>query len=148
MMISSQASALVIDAGVGYALCAQDTVSTTLRVELALRVQSGVWLCAPSIWRFELTSILTKSVHFQQLSEDSARQVLQLSGELEIQLVQPDWELMMQAFDWTLRLKRAAAYDSFYLALARRLDCELWTLDRRLANASAVPWVRYVGNAQ
>jgi predicted nucleic acid-binding protein len=53
-----------------------------------------------------------------------------------------------QAFDWTLRLRRVAAYDSFYLALAQRLGCELWTFDRRLANAAAAPWVRYMGNVQ
>jgi predicted nucleic acid-binding protein len=45
------------------------------------------------------------------------------------------------AYDWTLRLKRAAACDSFYLALAETLHCELWTADQRLANAADVPWV-------
>jgi predicted nucleic acid-binding protein len=147
-MISSGRSALVIDAGVGYALCTQDATSTALRARVAASVESGLLLFAPGIWRFELTSILTKAVHFRQLSEYSARQVLQLSGELKVQMIQPDEELVAQAFDWTLRLKCAAAYDSFYLALARRLGCELWTVDRRLANAVAAPWVQYVGNAQ
>jgi hypothetical protein len=35
-----------------------------------------------------------------------------------------------------------AAYDSFYLGLAERLGCELWTADRRLRNAVDLPWVR------
>ncbi len=41
-----------------------------------------------------------------------------------------------------VRLNRAAAYDSFYLALAESLGCELWTADQRLHNAVDLPWVR------
>jgi predicted nucleic acid-binding protein len=145
--LSSNPAMLVIDAGVGYALCTQTGTFVTLRAEFATQVRQGTRLFAPTIWQFEVTSILTKSVHFRQLSELSARQALSLSGELSIQFIQPDQELVTQAFDWTLRLKRAAAYDSFYLALSRRLGCDLWTMDRRLANAVAEPWVRHVGNA-
>ena len=144
-MTFSTPNLFVIDAGVGYALCVQDGSLSALRSQLAARVERGDKLLAPSIWRFELTSILTKAVHFQQLSEHSAREALELSGELRVQLIHPDHELTVQAFEWTRRLKRAAAYDSFYLALADRLGCELWTVDRRLANAVAAPWVQYVG---
>lgn len=147
-MTSSNPSSFVIDSGVGYALCVQDGTSITLRSELEQLTGFNVRLFAPSIWRFELTSILTKAVHFQQMSEYSARQVLELIGELRVQLIQPDDELVMQAFEWTLQLKRAAVYDSFYLALARRLGCELWTTDRKLANAVSASWVRYVGKAK
>jgi predicted nucleic acid-binding protein len=147
-MTSSNPSSFVIDSGVGYALCVQDGTSITLRSELEQLTGFNVRLFAPRIWRFELTSILTKAVHFQQMSEYSARQVLELIGELRVQLIQPDDELVMQASEWTLQLKRAAAYDSFYLALARRLGCELWTMDRKLANAVSASWVRYVGKAK
>jgi predicted nucleic acid-binding protein len=40
-----------------------------------------------------------------------------------------------------MQLKRAAAYDSFYLALAETLRSELWTADKRLVNAAGVSWV-------
>jgi hypothetical protein len=43
------------------------------------------------------------------------------------------------------RLKRAAAYDSYYLALAESLNCDLWTTDSRLVNAVKLRWVRLVG---
>ena len=42
---------------------------------------------------------------------------------------------------------RAAAYDSFYLALAEGLDCELWTADERLHNAAGVAWVKLLEEA-
>jgi predicted nucleic acid-binding protein len=51
------------------------------------------------------------------------------------------------AFDWTRRLRRAAAYDSYYLALADLLKCDLWTADQHLVDAAAVPWVRLVGDS-
>src|SRR5688572_19829074 len=146
-MISSSPN-IVIDVGVGYALCVRDSSTTALRAELALLVEQGGWLFAPTLWRYEITLMLTKAVHFKQLSESSARDVLELSTEMRVQLIHPDRELVLQAFDWTRRLKRAVAYDSFYLALAQRLKCELWTLDKGLANAVAAPWVRYVGNTK
>ena len=34
------------------------------------------------------------------------------------------------------RLNQGAVYDSIYLALAERLDCELWTADRRFYRAA------------
>ena len=64
---------------------------------------------------------------------------------LGVRLVLPDASQNRQAFDWTLRLNRAAAYDSYYLALAEALECDLWTADRRLLNAVDLPWVRWVG---
>ena len=51
----------------------------------------------------------------------------------------------LSAFAWTRRLNRAAAYDSFYLALAEGLQCDLWTADRRLFNAVDLPWVHLAG---
>ena len=147
-MISSNAESLVIDAGVGYVLCVEDPASATLRANISASLRNGIRLFAPGMWRYELTSIFTKAVYFQQLSEPLARQGLQLASKLHIDLIQPDHELVMDAFDWTRRLRCAAAYDSFYLALARRLGCPLWTTDRHLANAVAEAWVRYVGNVQ
>ena len=47
-----------------------------------------------------------------------------------------------------MRLNRAAAYDSFYLALAETLGSELWTTDNHLYNAAAQPWVRLVSDEQ
>lgn len=139
---------LVIDAGVGYALSVADVGTTRLRTDIAAVVSQGVKLCAPVLWRYEVTSIFTKAIHFGQLSEISAQQALALSSELAITLFSPDDELVRQAYAWTLRLKRAAAYDSFYLALARRLDCTLWTTDRRPVNAVAEPWIRYAASPQ
>ena len=61
----------------------------------------------------------------------------------------PDAAQVQRAFDWTLRLRRVAAYDSVYLALAEKTSDGLWTADERLYNAtkSLVPWVHWAGDA-
>jgi predicted nucleic acid-binding protein len=41
-------------------------------------------------------------------------------------------------------LNRVAAYDSFYLALAERLDAPFWTADQRLSRAANQPWINVV----
>ena len=44
-------------------------------------------------------------------------------------------------------LGRPASYDSHYVAVAERLDCDLWTADERFWNAasSTFPWIRWIG---
>ncbi len=78
------------------------------------------------------------------MTESEGRRLLGLLHRLEIALIPPDASLSALAYEWTLRLGRAAAYDSFYLALAEASDAELWTTDQRLAAATALPWVRMV----
>ena len=62
--------------------------------------------------------------------------------EFDIRPVAPDSCQACRAYEWALQLKRAASYDSSYLALAESLGCELWTADARLQRAVGLPWVR------
>ena len=106
--------------------------------------QAGYTLCTPTLWACEITSALNKAVYFEQLTESEARRLLILAQNLGIQLIPPTNEQMLSAFDWTRRLQRATAYDSFYLALAQNLGCELWTADQRFVNNVNVDWVKLV----
>ena len=90
---------------------------------------------APVLWIYETTSAIAKAVHFDQLNENQGRQGLEQLDALGVKLFIPDIDQNRIAFDWTLRLKRASAYDSFYLALALALECDLWTADSKLFNA-------------
>ena len=51
------------------------------------------------------------------------------------------------AYNWTQRLNRAAANDSFCLTLSERLSAEFWTADQLLASAVRVPWIRVISEA-
>ena len=53
-----------------------------------------------------------------QITEAEGRQALAQLQSLGVQLFIPDAGQNLAAFDWALRLKRAAAYDSYYLVLA------------------------------
>lgn len=102
---------------------------------------------APALWQYEVTSALSKGVHFGEFSRAQAEEVLALAMELDVMSIAPDILQMQRAFEWTLRLRRAAAYDSFYLALAETTSDGLWTADERLYNATKAlaPWVHWAG---
>lgn len=102
----------------------------------------GYRLYAPTLWAYEVTSTFTKLAHFGHLSSSDSLAGLRLAYQLGIELVPPDTEQVEKAFAWTERLHRAAAYDSFYLALAETLNCDLWTVDKRLAQTAGQSWVK------
>jgi predicted nucleic acid-binding protein len=138
-------SYLTIDAGIAYRAIAPSPHQKLFLDQLSQWQQSGLRLCAPSLWAYEITSIFTKSGHFKQLGWDTSREAIRLAWRLDLELFPPNEELIERAFDWTRRLQRAAAYDSFYLALAEALGSEFWTVDKRLANAVGQPWVKVLG---
>jgi predicted nucleic acid-binding protein len=59
-----------------------------------------------------------------------------------------DVALLRRAYELATQFNRPTAYDSQYLAVAERLNCEFWTADQRLFNAAheQLPWVKWVGN--
>jgi predicted nucleic acid-binding protein len=139
-------SPVVIDATVALKLVLPDPLREQCRAVVARLVSDGFELVAPVLWAYETTSTLCKAVHFGQLTSDEGRRILDQIAELGVRLVAPDAWHSRQAFEWTLRLKRAAAYDSYYLALAKALKCDLWTADRKLFDTADLSWVRWVGN--
>jgi predicted nucleic acid-binding protein len=102
---------------------------------------------APALWIYETTSAISKAVHFKQLTPKEGGQALKQVDALGVRLFVPEIEQNRSAFDWTLRLKRASAYDSFYLALAQALECDFWTADKRLFNAlkdARLDWLHWI----
>ena len=144
-MIPLQSDVLVVDAGIGYRLFIPDPEQAMLRTLISAKLETGCRLVAPTLWRYEVTSVLARAVHQHQLTQAEAEEGLALSQSFPLDLVAPSTALARDAFVWTLKLQRASAYDSFYLALAQQLQCELWTYDKRLANAVHESWVRYPG---
>jgi predicted nucleic acid-binding protein len=136
---------LVVDASLAFKLILpghQQAASQDLVTEWK---HAGYGLWAPTLWVYEITSALCKVVHFGALTPDQGQRALILAQKLDVRPVPPDDTQVRKAFDWTMRLKCAAAYDSFYLALAETMECELWTADKRLRNAVDEPWVRWLG---
>ena len=139
-------TSLVVDASFTVKLILPNPEQVRCRELMAEWMQNGITLYAPTLWLYEVTSALAKAVHFDILAETEGRQALQLAQALDVQLIQPDNTLVELAYDWTQRLQRAAAYDSFYLALSESLSAEFWTADKRLVNAVNLPWLHYIGD--
>jgi predicted nucleic acid-binding protein len=135
---------LVIDASFAFRLILPSPRQTHFRALMTQWKQDGYGMCAPMLWVYEITSALCKAVHFGQLRPDEGTRALVLAQGLDVQLIPPDDTQARLAFDWTMRLNRATAYDSFYLALTETLGCELWTTDKHLCNAVDRPWVHWV----
>jgi predicted nucleic acid-binding protein len=135
-------STLVVDAGFALQLILPGPDQARLQAMVGDWRRSGVRLTAPALWLYEVTSAVTKAVHLWVLTEAEGRLALRLLNGLEVSLVPPDAAQAALAHEWTLRLRRTAAYDGFYLALAQTLGVDLWTTDRRLRIAVDQPWVR------
>ena len=133
---------LVVDASFCIRLILPDARRTALRARMEQWLQAGYEFYAPDLWLYEMTTALCKGAFFGLVTAEEAENSLPLVSELAIELVAADAEQARLAFAWTRRLNRAAAYDSFYLALAEAMQCDLWTADQRLHNAVNLPWVR------
>jgi predicted nucleic acid-binding protein len=112
-----------------------------------VRTFAEVQPVAPALWAHETTSAIAKAVYFGEITEKEARQALEKLDELDVRLFVADAEQNLAAFEWTLRLKRASAYDSYYLVLAKILECDFWTADKRLFNATQdarLDWTHWI----
>ena len=102
---------------------------------------------APALWAYETTSAIAKAVHFGDVTESEARQSFEKLEALGVRLFVADADQNRAAFDWTLKLKRLSAYDSYYLVLAQALECEFWTANKRLFNAlndAHLGWLHWI----
>jgi predicted nucleic acid-binding protein len=106
----------------------------------------GREIAAPSLLRYEVTSVLRKHVVRGWRTVEESQQALERALAFDIQYLEPA-NFHQQAFSLADRLGHSAAYDAHYLALAEYLAGEFWTADERLVNAvqSVFPWVRWVG---
>ncbi len=103
-------------------------------------------LAAPTLLYYEVTNALYRYRRQGLMSLSSVRLALKAALSLPLHLYD-ETDLHQRAVDLAERFPLPATYDAHYLALAEQLGTELWTADRRLAQAvqEALPWVRLVG---
>jgi predicted nucleic acid-binding protein len=99
-----------------------------VNVRAALEGVDGV---APALLDAEVVNAITRYVRRDEMSEQRARQALELLAVSDIERF-PIAPLVLDA--WALR-HNVSSYDAFYVALARALGCPLVTCDRKLASA-------------
>jgi predicted nucleic acid-binding protein len=108
--------------------------------------EQNVGVVSPSLWAYEVTSVIRNKVHRGKITPDEGEKAFATIHKLGIRLITPP-DLHERAWEMAKKLNRSAAYDAHYLALAQTLDCEFWTADERLYNATRdqFPWVRWLG---
>lgn len=103
-------------------------------------------VAAPTLFHYEICSVLHRYCLAGKIAAAKASETLEAVYGLGITL-HGDANLHRHALLLAGRFALPAAYDAHYVALAERLGAELWTADRRLAQAvsAALPWVHYIG---
>lgn len=88
---------------------------------------------APTLLLYEISSALDRYEYGGVIAADMVDEALNAAWKLPVRLF-GDEQLHRDAVELARQLAQAATYDAHYLALARRLDGEFWTADRRLFN--------------
>ena len=106
--------------------------------------QEKLRFVAPDLLFYEITNAIYQYGKQGTLTPATAQRFLQLAQRLPIEL-RSDEDLHREAIHLAHQLSLPAAYDAHYLALARRLGVELWTVDRRLYGQvhEKLDWVRF-----
>jgi predicted nucleic acid-binding protein len=107
--------------------------------------QERMHLVAPEIWLPEVVSVIRQAIYAHILSEEEGRVAIEDVFRLDVEVLLSDHAICKQALTWAKRLGHSKTYDGFYLALAERLDVDLWTSDRRLFNRAqqlGISWVK------
>lgn len=106
---------------------------------------SNIIQVAPTLIMYEVSNGLYRYSRAGQLTREETEELLQRALALGIRFY-GDADLHRQAYLMAIRHNLPATYDAHYLALAERLNIELWTADRRLFNSvhSSLSWVNLV----
>jgi len=92
----------------------------------------GSSLVAPPLLRVEVANVCLKKIRAQPRQRAALLAAFQLANRLDIETAQVDLAKVVELAEEA----RVSVYDACYLWLARALECELLTLDKRLAAAS------------
>ncbi|MFN8497367.1 MAG: type II toxin-antitoxin system VapC family toxin [Anaerolineae bacterium] len=137
----------VVDANIAIALALRYPYSPAAVERLITWHAAGDELFVPSLWQYEIVSVLRKAVAAKMLSPTDALEALDAIFALQVTEAPPSLDTHRLALAWAERLNQAAAYDAQYLATAEQLGAELWTADKRLALRAqqlGLSWVRHI----
>lgn len=140
---------VVVDTSIAIKWVLNEPDSSTAFALLSTWTRQGMVILAPVLLAYETTNVLHHRIRSGKISFEDAEQGLK---EVIFAVFVFDFE---EEPDFSIRAVKLAgqfglpaAYDAHYLALAEREDCELWTADMRMWNATKgkLPWVRWLGD--
>lgn len=126
---------VVLDANVAVSLVLDPTRAAVIAEHWRGWQEAGASLHAPSLFRYEVASALTRSIVAGELGRSDAE--LAWHEIVGMPVVLHELREGPAAIDVARRLKRHSAYDAAYIVLAQQLAAEVWTLDGPLARNAA-----------
>ena len=139
------AALVVVDSGVALATVFEEHLSQKASALFVSWAQENTQLHAPMLFRYEVVAVVRRALYQGRIAHQDAitarDQLLTLPVQYHV-----DQPLLERAFEIATEHNRPTAYDSQYLALAERLQCDFWTADEKLFNAigakrPAVKWL-------
>lgn len=100
-------------------------------------------IVAPTLIMYEVTNGLYRYQKAGQITQEQTETLLQRALDLGLRFY-GDAQLHQEALKLASLYNLSATYDTHYLALAERLQVELWTVDKRLFNSvsNSLSWVK------
>jgi len=104
-------------------------------------------LAAPRLFRSEIAAVLRRAAFQKRITHEKGRELLTLLLQTPIEFYEDD-RLLLDAYEIAGRFNLPRSYDAQYLALAERLACDFWTVDRTLVNSlqTGFSGVHWLGN--
>ncbi len=136
---------VVVDSSIAISWLLEDPNSDVAQALLDEWIDNEKVILAPALLAYEVTNIIHQNVRRGEVTTERAREILAGFFETEITFDKAQSHNTSQrALELAYRFSLPATYDAYFLALAEREDCELWTEDKRLKNAvkGKLPWVR------
>jgi len=119
--------AIVVDANLLVALVSGDPRGNRVSQAMLDWLNQGIDLHAPELARYELVNALTRLIVAKAFPADRVKEAWN-----DILILPITYHGLMngpRVVEISLLLKRQSAYDAAYLALAERINAELYTLD-------------------
>ncbi len=139
---------VVVDANILIAFgLADEPLHTQANQILSAWKTAGESLTAPRLFRSEITAVVRKVVYQQRMTPEQGRNLLAQFLIYPVEFHEDD-ALLKEAYELAVRFNRPRAYDTQYMALAERLNCEFWTADERLVHSTQMQFshIRWLGN--
>ena len=128
---------IVVDASLAVKWLVEEEGSGTAAALAQFWRNEGTKLVAPPLMAIEVANALHRRVVRGELSVADAARLLEnlLTSGIELR---ENPALLRRTLELANQIRQGAVYDSYYLALAESLGCELWTADEKFFRA-AVP---------
>ncbi len=106
-----------------------------------------VSLIVPLFWEYEVVNGLNKAIARGHLTEEEGREAIALLLALQVEKV--PLPSPQESYELARRYQRSV-YDSWYLSLAEKTNCEFWTADQKLYNAlkDTIPRIKWFADYQ